>query len=350
MKKSYIKKTSGILAAALIGVLPFINGPLQAKAEGEEQNCTSHTNYYFFTDIANDAIYEEKIKGKTRNHFGEFANVIPAGAKEVSSGEIELSRSGSSMTNSEWSLNNFWTNFKKAYYDGTGDYVYEDGDVTYLGHSTWSINGGETQTSGVSLEDISVSDLVKASVLPPNSINITFTTKENGGDKFLSGITRDYTGSVDMGTGVPILGEATSEYVMPALYYIEYEVCEGGTPGPEPTTKYKVTQYFKDNKTKQEIINSKVIGSDYEDGSSYSARCPVTIGDYELVSKEGHSGTIKGADVKIDCFYELTEGGDPGNVQTSDILIGVVWFIGIASLGYAAYYYNKYYRKNDDVE
>ena len=95
------------------------------------------------------------------------------------------------------------------------------------------------------------------------------------------------------------------------------------------------------------------MGTNYENGKTYSIACPATVGSYRLVSNANTSVTINNADGESKCYYELTSTPVDDEIQenptTSDIPIYIVWAIGAGALGYSVYYFNKYYRKNKEM-
>lgn len=410
MRKNKIILFGAILG--IIGLVCFLGNNNQVKAA---ENCTVYTNYYFFSEVMDADWYEENLaNGGESVYFGEFTSIIPANAKFVSEGQINLVRTGTSMTLKEWDLVSFWDYFKKANYQGGTEKVYKEGNITYLGHGKWGSTAGE-QTNHVSVESYTSTALSNASLIPNDSIDLHFTTVEVAPSTLRGNVTRTYGPSDDKGSApFPMQGETRNDYQLPALYYVQYEVCE--------EEKYMITTLFKDNETKEEIKTKEETDRIYETGDKETISCPANIpttgGNYKLVSDSQVSVTISDKDETVECLYELEEetedplykvttyfkdkttgkelatkeesarkykSGDTATItckssigeyelvsnqnnnvkftnsdevvnclyqkieqtQTADILIGIVWFIGITALGYGIHYYREHFANKD---
>ena len=409
-----MKKNKVILAGAVLGLLGlgcFLDNNNQVKAA---ENCTVYTNYYFFSEVMDAGWYEENLaSGGQTVYFGDFTSIIPAEAKHKDHGQISFTRTGTSMSLTKWDLVSFWDYFKKANYQGGSEKVYREGNNAYLGHGKWASQGGEEQTKHVSVESYTSTALANASLIPVDSIYLTFNTVETSPSVVRGTVTRNFGSGVDVGSApFPMQGETRNDYQLPALYYIQYEICE--------EEKYKITTYFKDNETKEEIKTKEETERKYENGDKETINCPSSIptskGNYNLVSSPFVNVTITDKDETAECLYELEatepkfkvttyfkdketgkeiatkeeserkyKNGDTevitckssigeyelastqkNNVkftnqdevvnclyqkieqtQTADILIGVVWFIGITALGLGIHFYKEHFANKE---
>lgn len=417
-----MKKNKVILAGAVLGLLGlgcFLDNNNQVKAA---ENCTVYTNYYFFSEVIDADWYDENLaSGGTRELNADFISSIPADAKHVASGSVTLVRGGSYKSTSKWDLVTFWDYFQRANYQGGTTRTYTDGTTSYLGHGKWSfvsgVGGGPIDVSDhVSVEEFTPAEVANASILPTkDDIRLTFATVEIEPETLQGTVSRTFGPSDDVGSApFPMQGEVNNDYQAPALYYIQYEVCE--------EEKYMITTLFKDNETKEEIKKKEETDRIYETGDKETISCPVTIsttdGDYKLVSNSSISVTITDKDETVECLYELEKkvedplykvttyfkekttgkelatkeetarkykSGDTETItckssigdyelvstqknnvkftnsdevvnclyqkieqaQTADILIGIVWFIGIAALGYGIHYYREHFANKE---
>lgn len=357
-KKNLGRKTCGLFLSALSIAMPFMVSPNKVEAE----ECTTHTNYYFYADVASEYSWTNALVGKTRVHGTSFPNIIPEGAKNFKYDTVSLTRDSVEMSPTSWSLTDFWKYYNIAY--STPNKVYEAGNSAYLAHDAWYLNGSETSNDHVTwLSGVTESKLAAASILPSFNYAAVTVSTSNMSESLIASVTRKYT-EADVNGVTPdnLYSNDYKSYAVPTLFYIQYDVCNGGNT-PAPGGKYKVTKNFLDSNTKAQIKDSEVVGSDYADGQDYSTTCDPTIGDYKLVSSANLSGKINGKDVVLECLYSKnSSGGTPSNPSnpgdgntdknpgTSDMPIYIVWAIGIGALGYAVYYFNKYYGiKNDEV-
>ncbi len=288
MMKKIGKMSFGCLLCMSLVIAPLMSKPAYVKAA---ESCTEHTNYYFFLNVSNLAGYESSMKGTASTHITSVANVIPANAEYVDSGEVKLSKDKTGvMSKSEWSMDNFWKYSAYANDGGNPDKVYTSGNVSYLGHGEWAKEGDAFSGDFKSL--ISDQDaLTAASVITSNKIRVNFTTQKSPETLVDATIERTYPASADYESSPIIDGEAQDELAFPALYQITYKTCETSSDG----------------------------GAGTPSGGSGSP-------------------SDKGSDGNVD-----------KNVATADLPIYIIWAVGLGALGYSIYYFNKYYRKNDEM-
>lgn len=348
------KKIVGFALATMLLSLPFIFDGNKVDAA---DSCETYTNYYFFSDIASVSSYEKEMVGNTLNHTSrEFVSIIPTDAKIVSQGQVTLKRTGSSMSTSSWSLSNFWSYFKGT--GPNGDSYYNEGNTYYIGHGDWYLQGYPESSEHVNVTGFTTYQLVNATVLPTETkAYVSFGTEETNPDGLLGNVKRTYTEKGDDVGSTPIkTNENYSSYVMPALYYIQYEVCE------ENENTYQVNEHFKNENGDK--IKDSVMGlfTGLVDGDTYNVVCPTSLDvdgkTYTLTdTSDNASGTINGSDVDVDCIYTLptTPTVDKptstppttnvSNPQTWDLPMSIVLIVGVSAFIFAIYYLVKFVKK-----
>lgn len=348
------KKIVGFALATMLLSLPFIFGGNKVDAA---DSCETYTNYYFFSDIASVSSYEKEMVGNTLNHTSrEFVSIIPTDAKIVSQGQVTLKRTGSSMSTSSWSLSNFWSYFKGT--GPNGDSYYKKGNTYYIGHGDWYLQGYPESSEHVNVTGFTTYQLVNATVLPTETkAYVSFGTEETNPDGLLGNVKRTYTEKSDDVGSTPIkTNENYSSYVMPALYYIQYEVCE------ENENTYQVNEHFKNENGDK--IKDSVMGlfTGLVDGDTYNVVCPTSLDvdgkTYTLTdTSDNASGTINGSDVDVDCIYTLpttptVDKPTPtppttnvSNPQTWDLPMSIVLIVGVSAFIFAIYYLVKFVKK-----
>ena len=350
------KKIVGLVLFSLLLSLPFIFNDSKVEAS---DSCKTYTNYYFFSDIASVDNYEKVMVGNTRNHTSrEFASIIPEDARIISQDQVSLTRSGSSMNTSEWSVSNFWSHFKALQADSDG--YYNDGDVYFVGHDAWYLEGQPESNNHVIITGFTNYQLVNASVLPTSTTAyISFGTVDTNPNGLIGSVSRTYTeDGDDVGSEPLSFDNGNTSYVMPALYYIQYEVCE------ENENTYQVNEHFKDEDGNK--IQDSVMGlfTNLRDGSSYNVVCPTSLSvngkNYTLSKTSSNaSGVIDGSDVDVDCIYKLptivptdntpTTPSNPttnvSNPQTWDLPMSIVVIVGVGAFIFAIYYLVKFVKK-----
>lgn len=354
------KKIVGLVLASMVFGLPFIFNDNQVEAS---DSCETYTNYYFFSDIASVDSYEKEMVGNTLNHTSrEFTSIIPEDARIVSQGQVNLKRTGSSKSTSTWSLSNFWNYYKKVWPDGR-DY-YKEGNTYYISHGDWYLQGSPESSNHVILTGFTNYQLTNASVLPTKTTAyVSFGTEETNPNGLIGSVRRTYTKNGDDVGSTPLsfADSNNRSYVMPALYYIRYEVCE------ENENTYQVNEHFKDedgNKIKDSVMG---LFTELRDGATYNVSCPTSIDvdgkDYTLTKTSSNaSGTINGSDVDVDCIYSLptvipdddepttpTTPTNPiinvSNPQTWDLPMSIVLIVGVSAFIFAIYYLVKFVKK-----
>ncbi len=288
------KKLIGLVLTAFVAVTPFVFSDAKAN-----DSCTSHINYYFFTDIAEIKGYERNMVGKTIKHTSEyFKSTIPANAKQVSSGQVPLSRTGNAQSKSGWSLNNFWSAFRVGEYSN---------NVSYIGHGAWYKEGEQESNRFTGLGGFTSNQLSNASLLPKTTAKIFYGTVETNPSGLVGTVSRTYSKTDSNGLTPIQVNESNQSYVMPALYYIEYEVCE-----QVDEERYQVNQFFYDEEGKTIQEAKYGVFKDLENGARYFVDVPtsITVGDrkYTLIKvPDNANGTINNSDVDVKCYYKLRQ-------------------------------------------
>lgn len=355
------KKIFGVVVCASIVFGLFLVGG--NKGVEAADSCETYTNYYFFSDIASVNGYTNEMVGTTINHTSrEFTSIIPTDAKFIDQGQVTLTRSGSSKNTSTWSLSNFWSYSKKIGVGGV-DY-YNEGNTFYMGHGAWYLEGHPETDEKTSVAQFTNYQLVNASVLPTTTKTyVSFGTVDTNPNGLLGTVKRTYTKDGDDVGSMPLsFDDGRKSYVMPALYYIKYEVCE------ENENTYQVNEHFKNENGDK--IKDSVMGlfTDLKDGASYSVTCPTSLDvdgkTYTLTKTSDNAiGKIDGSDVDVDCIYKLpttlvvddtpkdeTPSNPTTNIvnpQTLDLPMSIVIIVGIMAFGFAVYYLVKFFKKNN---
>ncbi len=361
MKKNIGKKASVLLLSTLAMVVPFMVKIDNVKA------AETYTNFYFFSDaftITEDINQEKLIEYIVDDPHttNDFSYDIPGNATITGQGWVELVNGGddSGHSTTEWDIRKFWSMYQGAYKaltstEGRGVYTPDnDPNYHYQLHGGWTANGRYFEIADqLDVSNASLSGLVNASVLP--EVDDSTTVDIDRSAKLISVTIQRYADSSTPNIDAwqtPLTAttndDVTADWAFaPALYYLTYTVPDEEVP------LFSITQYYYDQDTGETIQGSKLIGSNYEDGKTYSIACPASIGSYRLVSNANTSVTINGADGKSNCYYRLVstpaEEEIKENPTTSDIPIYIVWAIGAGALGYSVYYFNKYYKKNKEM-
>ena len=360
MKKNIGKKTCGFVLSTLAIVMPFITSIENVSA------AETHTNFYFFSDaltVYSSSDQESIINriNKATNTTNDYVYDIPSNAEIVNQGWVDLSESGgdsSGQSTSNWNVRMFWSMYQATYRRlvGTGEGIYtpdEDGLYHYQLHGGWSSGGVDFDVNDkLNVSTSSLDGLVNASVIPEVSKSTTVDINRQGRmiSVTIQRTVSDSSPNIDAWkTPISLSNDdVTADWVLvPALYYLTYEIPDEEVP------LFAITQFYYDNNTGEEIQASKVMGTNYENGKTYSIACPATVGSYRLVSNANTSVTINNVDGESKCYYELTSTPVDDEIQqnptTSDIPIYIVWAIGVGALGYSVYYFNKYYKKNKEM-
>ncbi len=319
-------------------------------------------NFYFFSEASTTKSSKDDLINKINSasySTNSFVYDIPSNGKKEAEGWVRLSSNGdtSAKSTSSWSLDTFWTQYQRAYRsltssNGTGVYINSSANnYHYQLHGSWKDNvaGDEFDVkSQLDLTKFTAANLSKASIIPTIDTSTKFSVKSGLINVNINRKISKSSYNIDSYKAINASGK--NYVLLPALYYITYSIPDG------EVATYKITQHYYDKATKKEIQASKVMGSDYKTGSSYTVTCPSSIGDYKLSSNASTKITINGTDGRSDCYYTKNTSSGNGNVPdapqnleqstdnptTSDIPIYIVWLVGIGALGYASYYYSKY--------
>lgn len=408
-----IKKIGLLGIASLSLLLPSI-----VKAE---KVCITHKNYYFFTEIyrgSTEKNADGSFKDNTNDNFLNTINslsptdkhstnrktyfpTVPTNAEasegnsQIKRGRICLAKTETSTPDGPETECNGNTMTLEEYYDlrakliGKGEEkslkignetttytVYEEkGDNVvndYFWHGRWFKLNDDNDViaeggAGVDINSIEISKLVDGTFLPENT-NIDFNLFKTGEVN----IKRDiYKKDVFKDDGTPLVTpfkvawkaseEAKNSLLAPALYYIEYNICED---------KYNATinyYYYKDGKTEDRVKN--------DDGNEVPAHTekelapgytnPVNspkISGCTIVDENGKPyDEDKVVKITIDktnpkdfnknvYYYCKVEEEPTTNGKTGDALIYIAWAIGIGALGYSAYYFmNSNKEKKEEI-
>ena len=352
----------------LIGVVGLALGVslniTQVKADGENgNNCHTVRNYYFFAEINDANHYQEKLPNSDstypRIHSTSF-KALPSGIhlSDISTkGQITLVKTGDTVATTTWNLEDFYKAYRLAkgengHYSET---LSDNTEINYFLHGAWYEENAEGESNNtVDVTDKSDQELAAGSIIPSTTI-ITMTE----GDILAGRVNRTieysdlYTTEGEYIDGITPFKHSYStggnEYDMlltPALYYVEYEACE-----EVETPKYTATIEYRNKATNKKVADD-YIDENLANGFYDSVTSPVIDNctlDNPAVDKV-HEYTIDNANHEYTVYYVCTSGEEvKENKKTGDALIYIVWGIGALALGYSIYYFNKYYKKEEDM-
>lgn len=366
MKNKLLKRIS-LLSFALITTILSV-APVEA-----EELCTTNKNYYFFIEINYaGSNYRDKISqesGWKRNHRTYFPALEVDKNEIIKEGIICLKRNDDDTESCTSDIDSIDTITLAEYYrlylealnngqsvsykidnteETTKSKVYKttlSGDIVnnYFTHGKWyAVDPAEdeiTGGNGVDLSMINVEDMVNATLLPDlleitNAHNSSFeslsstirrTIKNNKGNDSIS------TFDVAWSPG----GTAQASILSPALYYIEYKVCETITPKYNATINY----YYEGTKDRVEFKDDEpnpYLEGGLEDGTTKDIESPALKGC--TVDKDKVTIKIEGKDFEENVYYNCDV---KENTKTGSALIIAAWIIGIGALGYSVYYFTK---------
>lgn len=269
------KKSKLLLFGLLINGLLINN--INADTGTQKEICEPYTNYYFLSTILTAETHEKAITGN--GWITTFHNTIPnltieeelnVNTKKTPTTTIstvclvrdinDKSPCANLPSNTEvMTLNDYYTKYLQASKNGnkvtytniystkenkeTYSYIYVDNNnknTRFITHSNWaeiSENGTIIEhENGADLKEISAADMTKAAALP-NRVSINFTDSQgptniiNNPTQITVGrtVTSDFNSNL---TPFKMVWPKTTEndiILSPALYKIEYEVCETKT-------------------------------------------------------------------------------------------------------------------------
>ena len=371
-------KKVGLLSVALLSTVAFSS---MAKAE---KVCTTYKNYYFFSEINTHTFTVEKVdtageNGWARSHRTYFPK-LPEGAilADNYTGErVCLKKEENSQAdgtcNETWTLDDYYTKYKaimrnesantKEFYttgeteeDKANYTVLTEGNENYFLHGKWyEIENGVMDTNGkdrVRYNSVSNEALIGGSILPTlTSITFDFTQTYSLFAKIdrtlkqdnLSGLTPfmlSWTGGTDTDSSV----------LTPALYKIEYQMCEDVETYNATINYY----YYKDGKPTKEFVEfdnnelNQVTRENLRDGYTEKVTSPDKKG-CSIVNESGKTyETDKEVTILIDkgnftknVYYYCPADDEGAPVPTGDFLIYVAWAVGLGAIGYSVYYFKK---------
>lgn len=331
----------------------------------DEEVCTTYRNYYFFNEINDFSVVENKVAENSgvwqRRNVTYFPNIHGVtDEKGVEHRKVCLgTETGCFET---WTLEEFYNNYKEVMTKGqkgtikidgiekNEEYrVYtftneEDKEVSYILHSAWfeTDENGEALTTSrsenVNYSSVDTDALVKGTFIPTESDpTFNFTAKTNEAGYVKAKIDRrietaDYANVTPFSLAWSSTGSSIQSVLTPALYYSEYELC-----GKESEPVYEaVINYYKKGTT-EKVANSWT-NSNLSDGYRETVKSPVVKNDNEICEPDHDSVDvlIEGKKFEKNVYYSCT-----GPTQTGSAYIWVVLFIAVASLGVGMWYYRK---------
>lgn len=315
MKKKFKKTILGTFFVGLVLVMPFISKGGIEEVKAEEKNCTKHSNYYFFSLVADVSAYDNKSFPFTRTHISYFLDDIPEGTVLDS---VEYKWLNLKNGEGGWTIQKFWEKNLELTKNGLGEQgnLIKNDNEWYFSHAKAWFNDetGEESEGYIDPSKYKLEDVVKNSYYYQTENGpIVLKIDEATGEALPGSVKRT------IGTDWPDFAESvraqysggvhpTERYVwLPALLKATFDVCDSETVIPEDS--HKVTLKYVDDSTNEEIKEQLNIGR-YKKGEDYSAICLEKIDDYKLVSTKDLKGTMADEDVTLYCRYSK-DGAEP---------------------------------------
>lgn len=354
-----IKKVAKFLPLLCLTIL-FNLGVNKVSAE---QQCITYRDYYFFNQVGVADGYLTKTYPYTRTYTTSFSPRIDSSADFTTFSDtvtVHLNKIGKN-TDTEMDIAEFFGLFKKAIQSRNNNEIYTEKQsdtliYRYIAHEGVINEEGLAETS-ITLMNIDDIRLQLASIMPSSTkIKLTFTTD-------LGSAEGQVTRTLEEGDVIEdgeIFGEpfdlkwSNGTYpslVTPALAYVEYQANCTDVEEPKPDepvidpTYNANIQYI--NKDTNEKVSNDYNKTDLKDGYNEKVNSP-TLDNCTLVNADEDvvNVLIEGKDFNKIVYYTCSVEPDEPNKPTGDILIAIVWGVGIAALGYSAYYFNKMRKEN----
>lgn len=359
-----IKKVAKFLPLLCLTIL-FNLGVNKVSAE---QQCITYRDYYFFNQVGVAANYETRSYPWTRTYTTSFSPRIDSSADFSTFSDtvtVHLNKIGKN-TDTEMDIADFFELFKKAIQARNNNTIYTENQsdtliYRYIAHEGVINEEGLAETS-ITLMNIDNNRLLLASIMPDStSIKLSFSADLSTTD---GQVTRTINEDDVLEDGKLIPDPFDLKWsngtfpslVTPALAYVEYQgdcteiedpdppIEDPDPPIEDPTYKANI-QYI--NKDTNEKVSNDYNKTDLKDGYSEKVNSP-TLDNCTLVNADEDvvNVLIEGKDFNKIVYYTCSVEPDEPNKPTGDILIAIVWGVGIAALGYSAYYFNKMRKEN----
>ena len=278
-------KTKLFKRIGLLGLSTLAAFTLTSNVKAEEQ-CTTYTNYYFFSEI-NDF---EAIKSNVQTGGDEwfrshrtFFQGLPSSAKDVQQERVCLDKNGTKdgTCSVVWTLTDYYNRYKQIVSNGSrvdintpkgsdnNTVLNADNTTKYYKHGYWYEvqNGtiGNTGTAPTNIEEVALASLINGSFFP-TSTNISFSFDDPSGatiatvDRTIK--SANYAGVTPFASGAFNQGVLT-----PTIYKVTYkDDCHEATP------KYKaiINYYYWDMQNDKPTTN-KVVFEDDTKPNPYTA-------------------------------------------------------------------------------
>lgn len=289
---------------SMILILFNING--KVKADETSQNCETYVNHYFFL-----AGYEAQYFLDNRLTGDEYVHVttgkaypipIPEGANIISEGKMTINATSTDVSKVSMSLSSYYKYENLASTKGT-DGVYQEGNNYYGSYNrNWINEDNEEKPTRNNLPS-TFADFKAQTIFPTVNYITAKSVIEEGVTKTQFEIKRTYSSVTDKPKLQTIAArdEGKTIFYAPAIYYVEYQICEDA--------KYKITVDYIDKNTNKKLSSTKTL-KEATDGEKYEYTCPSDIADgYKLYTDDttnypvSHNGTLNGKDVELKCYY-----------------------------------------------
>lgn len=308
------------------------------RSANAAEKCQTYINYYLFLDATDISLFDDAFQDENlwvRETTSDVYSLnLPAGAEKISEGKVSISLDG------EDSLKNMTLKtFYEMWSDTKENEVYSnDGGITnYLRGSVWFENG---ESSGQGEDLPSTYSAFESAT--PDGFGYPIIELDYGIDSIQLSIQRTWAPE-------DVEHIESGNVYSPAIYYIEYEVCEKeqtltinfGTNNDcsEGTNirNSETFEYFADTSIKYSI--PKIDGYDFSNvGLVSPSFSTVLSSNNSLLSFNMPS---KNASI---CLVYIK------NPQTGMGWIYLIWFIGIIALGYSVWYFIRYYKnRNNEI-
>lgn len=351
-----IKKVAKFLPLLCLTILFNLGANRVSAAE----QCITYRDYYFFNQVGVAEGYLTKTYPSIRTYTTSFIPRIDSSADFSTFSDtvsVHLNKIGKN-TDTEMYITDFFELYKKAIQSRNNNEIYTEKQsdtliYRYITHEG-VINDEGISVGTITMMNIANERLYFASIMPTNTaIELSFSTD-------LSTTTGKVTRTIDennvLEDGKIFLdpfdlewgdGKTYESLVIPALAYVEYQgncVEIEEPPIVDPTYNANI-QYI--NKDTNEKVSNDYNKTNLEDGYNEKVTSP-TLDNCTLVNADEDivNVLIEGKDFNKIIYYTCSVEPEEPNIQTGDILIAVVWGVGIAALGYSAYYFNKMRKEN----
>lgn len=334
MKKKIILVTTFIIAAVLF----FVN--VDEKEVKAADSCDTQVYYYMFLEgsnkdnLLNSYINVNGVYNPTYTKYYKMPDEVDSSEYDVivkSLGQVDVLEDAEDAfaEKSYMSISKFYETMVNLKNQSLNRYTrgYVNGDNVFLTALPWSKDGGATATTdsvAIPWDDDSLLDGAFSFMynVPYTAVAKTkFSTDLKVGEAVVQ-VFPEVNGETYPAVAISITRNVTAEDLegysgdsngriwLPAIYYVEYEICPVETePEPEPE-KYTVDVEYVDKTTGNRITSTtNKIAEDVVSGTPYSYDCSIWKHDgYTLYTEDtkNYPTTFEGTVIKdetLTCYY-----------------------------------------------